>query len=765
MNLKNLMEDKKLDFNQPLLSVRRVSSTAVSSQAENKGKTDNSFPKIPPLPFYKSELKSGPVRNPGTVPFIWEQTPGKPKDERKAQTLTRERSRIGPKLPPGRVPNVKQQDCDQGSKAMTITQYKPENFLPRSQNISSLDKNVNKYESSKEKMEVKEGSGSEDGDETYLDALDTISRTESFLMDCSISGLSSFDAKDGKPSGTFSMDPQTRDFMMGRFLPAAKAMASETPQHATWKQPILREQPRQVKKLVTRDKRGPLSQYRSNVVSHHAHDIGGIESEDEADDYDGSEISSSKVCGLFPRFCFKNSLCLLNPVPGMRMQTGVPISSVRTVRAKSLYSSSCSEPEKEHARGAVYEQRSLDGHATAELHEEKIEVKSISNQTTYKSDCGKSDESSLKRDLQGNGISACQSESCHSLHGEKSFLGFSEKAKNSRMNGSDLDRKGPNIFQELLANESTEWESRSMSPVVEKTLYIDSVHTVKSRNSNSSSSDMRGLTDYIEDDFRIPVKSSETEKSPSVDFSVQDLKHLSAVDEKAKVQHESSESVDACFLSCSDISSHDIQMEMVNDSKQDQDLTLNSSQLTSSKAVDTKKFDSEITQPLKSGDPEGTHGLTQDSSRLTSSKVAGNGKIGLETRRPKKSCTRESSGGLIQDSVTFASLKVGEKIDLENRRPKTLANQETSPGNYPHLPLGPPLPKSPSESWLKRTLPTISSRNLPSRSSLAIPINTRNPASKTTSLDSNWETIVKTSNVRHGHLRFSEELLTPIPEA
>jgi hypothetical protein len=142
-------------------------------------------------------------------------------------------------------------------------------------------------------------------------------------------------------------------------------------------------------------------------------------------------------------------------------------------------------------------QRSLDGHATAELHEEKIEVKRISNQTTYKSDCGKSDESSLKRHLLGSGVSAYQSESCYSLHEEKGFLGFTEKTKNSRVNGSDLDRKGCKFFQELLADESTEWESGSMSPVVEKTLYIDSVHTVKSRNSNSSSSDMRGLTDYM----------------------------------------------------------------------------------------------------------------------------------------------------------------------------------------------------------------------------------------------------------------------------
>lgn len=349
MNLKNLMEDKQLDFNQPLLSVRRASSTAVSSRADHKRKMDNSLPKIPPLPVYKSELKSGPVRNPGTVPFVWEQTPGKPKAERKEHAIALEQPHIAPKFPPGRVPNLKQQDLDEASKASTITLCKTDNVLPRSQNVLSLDKIVTNYESSKEKVEVevKESVGSEDGDEAYLDALDTISRTDSFFMNCSISGVSNLDSPDVKPSGTFSMDTKTRDLMMGRFLPAAKAMASETPPHATWKQPVLREQLRQVEKAVIREKRVPLNLCRENVMLHQFHNLGAEESEDEADDHYGSEISSSRVCGLFPRFCLKGSLCLLNPLPGMSMQSGVPISPVHRVKANCLHSVSCSQPGKE----------------------------------------------------------------------------------------------------------------------------------------------------------------------------------------------------------------------------------------------------------------------------------------------------------------------------------------------------------------------------------------------------------------------------------
>lgn len=65
-------------------------------------------------------------------------------------------------------------------------------------------------------------------------------------------------------------------------------------------------------------------------------------------------------------------------------------------------------------------------------------------------------------------------------------------------------------------------------------------------------------------------------------------------------------------------------------------------------------------------------------------------------------------------------------------------------------PLPPPLPKSPSESWLWRTIPSIPLRNsfLKSRS--------KTPESKTSSTNTKWETIVKTSNLHHDHSMYSE---------
>ena len=287
------MEEKQLNFNRPLLSVRRYSATTVSSEADDKRKTAKSQAKLPPLPTYKSELKSGPVRNPGTVPFVWEKIPGRPKDESIPKNHAPEGPLVAPKLPPGRISKVKKQGLDKVSKdtSKIATQSQTGNALSSSQTISAVERKVGiKDETSKELNE--ERSSSEDGDATYLDALDALSRTESAYLNCSVSGISGLDGPDIIPSGTFATDPQTRDFMMGRFLPAAKAMASETPHNAPRKQPVARErpisreEPRRVKKEVTGDKQHHSNKYRPIYVR----DIAEEASEDEGNVYEGSEI-------------------------------------------------------------------------------------------------------------------------------------------------------------------------------------------------------------------------------------------------------------------------------------------------------------------------------------------------------------------------------------------------------------------------------------------------------------------------------------------
>ncbi|KAJ4729654.1 DUF688 domain-containing protein [Melia azedarach] len=132
----------------------------------------------------------------------------------------------------------------------------------------------------------------------------------------------------------------------------------------------------------------------------------------------------------------------------------------------------------------------------------------------------------------------------------------------------------------------------------------------------------------------------------------------------------------------------------------------------------------------------------------------------------KSSSTENRSINLIK----LGSPKVdgSGKIDLESQLHRKLSNQESSqegsPGSYSQLPLSLPPPKSPSDSWLKRTLPTVSVKNSSSWSALGTYNSTRVQTSKTPHVDLKWETIVKTSNVQHGHLHFSEERLTTIPE-
>lgn len=239
MILKDLMEEKQLNFNQPLLSVRRFSSTAASE-------SDYSLARLPPPLAYHSELKSVPVRNAGSVPFVWEKAPGKPKDETKLQTQSVSEMRTGSSV------------------------------FSNSQRVASLDKRVAKY--SKDGNMVKESSYSDDGDESYKDALDTLSRSESFFTSCSLSGLSGWEEQEAQSYGSFSSDHrQARDFMIDRFLPAA---TSEAPHHVSKKELVGQEQQKQKKRQANLEEYGK---------------------------------STTTTCGLFPRFC------LLNPIPGLTM--------------------------------------------------------------------------------------------------------------------------------------------------------------------------------------------------------------------------------------------------------------------------------------------------------------------------------------------------------------------------------------------------------------------------------------------------------------
>ncbi|KAG6407093.1 hypothetical protein SASPL_130075 [Salvia splendens] len=75
------MVEKKLNFNQPILSARKHSHKVTSHIVDQR----EGFPVIHRLPPHRPE-NSDHVGNPVSVPFQWEQIPGRPKEEILAQS-------------------------------------------------------------------------------------------------------------------------------------------------------------------------------------------------------------------------------------------------------------------------------------------------------------------------------------------------------------------------------------------------------------------------------------------------------------------------------------------------------------------------------------------------------------------------------------------------------------------------------------------------------------------------------------------------------
>ncbi|XP_019159190.1 PREDICTED: uncharacterized protein LOC109155929 isoform X2 [Ipomoea nil] len=601
MSLRNLMEDKRLNLNQPLLSVRRNSSIVgkddmTRSQNDLFGRKRS----VPQPPCYKSELKSGPVSNPGVVPFFWEQIPGKPKDEVKPEA-DHTRERPVPKLPPGRTSVANQRSSDNG---------------PGSFNSSKavVEDNDDNYESA-------------DEEDVFLDALDTLSRTQSSVfLNCSVSGL---DEPEGRPS----TDPQTREFMINRFLPAAKAMASETvseiPQYAPKKMQAFQEQPRQLNKVVKPD-RQPQKLYAHSSARHY-YQPRDYEEESDDDDYSHEDIPV-KACGLLPSFCFRGSFGFLNPVPGMSVRTRVPKPPGSRMQARSSYAGLCSGVETDES-------------------EKKLTFKSNNNQ--------RPEESSLYK-LQNSDVS-----DNHNKPPET----------NVSIDALGLPKKACKSFQELIAAEDSLVQQDSDNCVAEKTVYVDTVHKLESPVPKSSSPEAKGTIEIL----------VTTVKKHMVDHFQDDAEKLTSVDEEAKT------------------------MPIVQE-------TSNFNSLSAADELNSKPGG-------KPGNDDGQEQYYEET--ITSVKAANN-------------------------DVDEGLLKQDRTAKPENPHEE---------GEFKEFPVPPPLPKSPSDSWLFRTLPSLSTKNSAFHPKQGTG-NPRNQAPK-------WETIVKTTKWQGQHLRNSQELMPfrPIPEA
>ncbi|KAI3457129.1 hypothetical protein Pfo_013792 [Paulownia fortunei] len=636
MLLKNMMEDKKLNFNQPILSVRRYSSIMTSQKADER-KIDNALPVVPRLPPYRSELKSGPVRNPGAVPFQWEQIPGRPKEQIKPQTQKCDRPPIAPKLPPGKYPKANEHDSHHVTPSTGDNKIKAVNIPHDSQTGPSLDKTTKHFERIKEITEESKSSDSGDCDEAFVNALDTLSRSESFLLNCSMSGLTGMDDLDANTSGSFLTDSQTQEFMMGRFLPAAKALVSETPQYAPKKKSAVQEQSQQLKKkIVNQDK--PTLRYGPSFAKRYSHYHNNEEKEESDDDCDqhGNLLA---VCRLLPRFCFKSSVCLLNPVPAMSVRTRATMFPANRIQSRSSSAGSSIDTENE------YEVKPVDKIQTAELKENK-----------------------------------------NSLKNEKEVLGIPEETKHTGIKSSGSHRKGFKTFQELLADQGSPKELDSGGSVVEKTVYVDTVHKVDNMRSGSPNTQDTGVPGSREEDNEDNTKIMD--QMHIIDSSVEDFKKLNDVDGEAKL----------------------------------------------------------LPNAHRCGD-----------FNIVSSIDKSNSKSGIVIPKALEENPDSKLDSTTTEKIEVAQKEATKNIEKQLPRVVTLGNSHE---RYSEFPVPPPLPKSPSDSWLWRTLPSMSTKN----ASLRPYLGPQNHGFKARTGDIKWEAIVKSTKVHHHNLCYSEELLTPVPE-
>ncbi|WOG98451.1 hypothetical protein DCAR_0417794 [Daucus carota subsp. sativus] len=685
------MEDRRLDYYQPLLSVRRSPSPAPPERNRSE-KDDQSWPKIPILPFYKSELKSGPIRNAGTVPFVWEQCPGKPKNESKSHNGTDQSPVIAPRLPPGRIKAVRKQTSEYSSASQ---QHKEVPFGLHK--VSFLDEIESITESTKDVLEIG-NSDTNEADEEYLDALDTSPRTESIFLNSSFSGISELDGSSVKTYGNFSVDLETRDLMMDRFLPAAKAMTSEAPQYAPRKQPMVQEQLTQMK-VESRDKSPPLG-YRPNVVPSYAFEEGEEESDD---DYDDHGRLPAKACGLLPQLCLKGSFFPSNPLPGMRRRTQVQLSRTH---GRSLYAASCCINENKGIKATAYRQKIV-GDLQISKHEDAIESKNQLDQHNHYFP-QKLEGSDLYRRVQAGRIPAQKNELLQPTSSQKPLssydyelprYGFSEQrgdfsnhkeAKNAGETAVNINKgKGFRTFKELLADTNSNEEVDIRSPVIEKTLHVDIIHKVESPSMCSYSLEMKGIPKLNADTLKDIEKCMLVENNHSADSSHKDAENF---------------------------------------------------------IVKLKEDYIKVTAQKHVADFTATS-LAERSEQVSANKLL---KDSAPCRSPTKDLATAMKTEALDDVNKDSEIRSLNAEDA--RKPKENYSMFSSP---------PPLPKSPSDSWLSRTLPTIVSKapSLQAQSGKTILPAPGNHTSNKSSADQKWATVVKSSRVHHRH-----EPLTSIPE-
>lgn len=783
------MAKKQLDFNAPLLSVRRFSSPTPSSEGVNKDSTGKSTPnRQNSLPVCKSDCELGEVTKPAAVPFHWEKIPGRPKGEKEGPIRPPEEPSNTPRLPPGRVSGVIRYNSGESPKLLS---GRVSGFPRYNSGERSNDPNINRtqieafpfndhaslIEKLHESLNSRDDSDTESGDDAYSDALDKLSLTESWSLNYSVSGLSGYQGSGVKPSGTFSVDVRTKDFMMSRFLPAAKAVVLETPQYVGKKQTAVIEHPKPVKKVVSGERKPLLEQYGSNIMSHYIQYTENVESEDGDSESTVPVKKSGKIWGILPRFCVKNSLRLLNPLPGMKSKNHAPTSPAGDVRR--LTRNGYSGPLDKNVYHAIYKKKSHSGVLSRDLLEIGNKVWSDSNQFSYSSNSFKPRVSSLRQCRSGP-ISPYRNGAPKSpFHEGARFLGVPKEIENHNVNEIASSRKMCKPMRDVSRNQIHKQGSGSPGVAAEKTLYVDgptntdcskdekivdfSCKNLKSMDECRQTEETEAVKSFDQDISSLNVSEGRKSLVPKLSkshpispyrneaskpyFHGRNANKIASSRKLCKALQDVSRNHKQRKVSCSpgDAVEKTLYIDAVtkkDSSKENKIFDFSDKNLKSSN--DSRQ--TEENGPVKSSDMDASSLDILVEGKSRSPKLSGITDMVLPNLSFNQECALVYCSKVHSDANSGVNNK--QNIEQDNQR------DFDSPSLMSPLP--PPLPKSPSESWLWRTLPSISLPNPFSHSSQYHP---KKQAQKGIANDNTWETIVKTSNSRHDQVRCSEELI------
>ncbi|KAK9714538.1 hypothetical protein RND81_06G101800 [Saponaria officinalis] len=684
------MEKKQLNFSAPLISARRYSSPLRSSGEDMR--RDNPNEHRNPIISQQTDLHLGEVAKPGSIPFMWEQEPGKAKDGIESRVTSPEENPSTPKFP-------LYMPFPPGKKSGELTGYRTPNKLSgelnvlRPQNrfsgeintlksnrlsgelntfrqhnkfsgeLSSLCKystsnyGMVKWDSSKDGTEMNASSGSEnEGDCSFSDAIEGLSNGGSFSVNCSVSGLSGSQQPELDPSEFVSSDPRARDFMINRFLPAAKAMTIEPSQYVSRKQTVVGiEQTKEVKALVPRAMTPPPSRNVCHIVPYTGQDIGSEESDEDEGSFDDRSNISIKVksCGFLPWFCSKNALRLINPLPAMKHKSKSALSSASKVsnliKTKSWRSPSPKRPTDLHNYPNY---RVAPSFKSCELQKPKLSSRPMFYSGELETRSGSPYRGSRRSNVS---VSPCRNESSHSLYQKGvGFVPVPKSVDSYDDYKSKVANKGSKRHEDPRKNTRS---SGTRPPVSEKTLYIDPANI------------------------------------PKVSHSI---------------------------------------MNVSNNKRQ----------------VHASTKSGPLPQGLRSG-----------------SSLQYGGRVEIMKARGVSGplvCGGAQAGKPYSESYFTRPSKIPGHGNTNTCRELVVVEDDNAVSSS----LTPPLPKSPSESWLSRQLPSVSPRVSPRNSvsyaNMNSKILSRKQNPKIPPSGAKWETIVKSSHLRQDHGRYSEELVTHV---